>query len=240
MAQARPTLLLTRTEAQSKRFAAEFRARFGADFPIVLSPLMTIVQLSPHLPEGEWPDVIFTSENTVRALLPLLPDRSATAWCVGARTERAAAEAGFATRTGPGDASGLCRAIIADGHVTSILYPRPVYAAGAVAETLISAGIETKSIVVYDQQECAPSREALILIAGPEPVLLPLFSPRSAKLAAAAFAKATAPIWIAAISDSAASAGASLPASKRIVASRPDAEAMLDALGELIAAAKVG
>ena len=236
----RPTLLLTRPEAQSRRFAAAFAARFGADWPVVISPLTEIVELSPELPPGHWPDVIFTSENAVRAFQRLDPDRSATAWCVGVRTAAVAEAAGFSTRIGPGDVAGLCRAIIADGNVTRLLYPRPVHVAGQVEETLKSAGIETKSLLTYDQASRPPSAAALTLMAGPDPVLLPLFSPRSATLAAGAFGSATAPVWIAAMSDATAEAGAKIAARKCIVAAQPDAEAMLDALGDLIAAAMMG
>lgn len=236
----RPTLLLTRPEAQSLRFAAAFRARFGADWPIVISPLTEIVELSPDLPKGDWTDVIFTSENAVRAFARLTADRSATAWCVGGRTAAAAQAAGFRTRTGPGDVAGLCRAIVACGTVTRLLYPRPVHAAGDVGENLKSAGIETKSLLLYDQAARPPTVEAVRLMAGAAPVLLPLFSPRSAALAAGAFASGRAPLRVAAISAATASAGAGLAARACVVAARPDAEAMLDALGVLIDAAKMG
>lgn len=236
----RPTLLLTRPAEQSRRFAAAFRARFGADWPIVISPLTEIVDLSPDLPEDDWADVIFTSENAVRAFARLAADRSATAWCVGGRTAAAAQAAGFRTRTGPGDVAGLCRAIIADGTATRLLYPRPVHAAGDVEETLKSAGIETKSLLIYDQHSRPPTTEAQRLIAGAAPVLLPLFSPRSAVLAAAAFASGSAPFRVAAISAATAEAGATLAARDCVVAARPDAAAMLAALGVLIDAAKMG
>ncbi|WP_347311680.1 uroporphyrinogen-III synthase [Defluviimonas sp. SAOS-178_SWC] len=236
----RPTLLLTRPEAQSRRFADSFRARFGADWPVVISPLSEIALLSPELPEGHWPDLIFSSENVVQAYAHLTSDRSATAWCVGGHTASVAKAAGFRTRTGPGDAEGLCKAIIAAGTVTRLLYPRPVHAAGAVQKTMEFAGIETVSVVLYDQIARPPSADALRLLAGPTPVLLPLFSPRSAALAADAFEARSAPLWIAAISNATAEAGRGLRAARRIVASRPDAEAVLDALGELIAASKMG
>lgn len=236
----RPTLLLTRPEAQSRRFAAAFRARFGADWPIVISPLTEIVELSPDLPAGDWPDVIFTSENAVRAFERLSAGRSATAWCVGDRTAAAATAAGFRTRTGPGDVTGLCRIILADGTVARLLYPRPVHAAGDVEKALRSAGIETKSILAYDQQSRPPTAEALSLTAGAAPVLLPIFSPRSAALAADAFASVSAPLWVVAMSDATAAAGAAIAARRCVVAARPDAEAMLDALGVLIDAAKTG
>lgn len=235
----RPILLLTRPEAQSRRFAETFRARFGADWPVVIAPLMEIRWLSPALPDPLPADILFTSENAVRALVRLTADRRATAWCVGPRTRAAAETAGFMTRLGPGDGAGLAGMIRVDGQVRRLLYPRPVHAAGDLAENLNSAGIETISAVVYDQSELPLSEPAGAVLAGRVPLLLPLFSPRSARLAAKATEGALAPLLVAALSPEVAEA-ADLPARLRVVARRPDADAMLEALGALIAAVKTG
>ncbi len=237
---ARPTLLLTRPEAQSRRFAAAFRARFGEDWPVVVSPLTGIDFLPADLPATLPADIVFTSENAVAAFACLFADRSQTAWCVGTRTEAAAQAAGFATRRGPGDWMGLAQALIAAENVRRVLHPHGVHAAGDLPGMLGSAGIETVSVVLYDQIALPPAPEARRLIASPLPVLLPLFSPRSARLAARAFAGARAPLRLAAISPAADSAAAGLPATARVIAARPDGEAMLDALAALIAAGKTG
>jgi uroporphyrinogen-III synthase len=90
-ARPRATLLLTRPRAASERFAAEIAAR---DLPleVVIAPLMEIVPTGdlPPLPEGA--ALIFTSSNAVEAAGP---GQGRRAWCVGARTRQAAAEAGF-------------------------------------------------------------------------------------------------------------------------------------------------
>lgn len=235
-----PTLLLTRPLAQSHRFAEAFRARFGADWPVVVSPLTEIVFLPSHLPDDLPANIVFTSENAVAAFVRLSDDRRAVAWCVGTRTEDAARNAGFTTRRGPGDWTGLARLLIADGTVRRILHPRAVHAAGDIPGTLASAGIETVTVTTYDQKELRPTAQALRLLGEAGPVLLPLFSPRSARLAVRAFAGAVAPIGLAAISPAADDAAAGLPARTRITAARPDGDAMLDALGALIDAGKTG
>lgn len=240
METARPILLLTRPEAQSRRFAEAFRARFGADWPVVIAPLTGIVWLNPALPARLPAHVVFTSENAVRAFVRLTSDRSATAWCVGPRTQAVAGAAGFATRRGPGDGAGLARLIGASGEVRTVLYPRPFHAAGDLAGELKSAGIETVSLVVYDQEARPLSDDAIRVLGGRSPVLLPLFSPRSARLAVAAAGDARAPILLAAISGAVAQAARGIPALRSVTAARPDGEAMLDALGALIAAVKTG
>ena len=115
-----------------------------------------------------------------------------------------------------------------------------MHAAGDIPGALKSAGIETIPVVVYDQREQPLSDTARAVLGGPVPVLLPLFSPRSAQLAANAARAAAAPLLIAAISPNAAEAVRGVPARRIVTAARPDGEAMLDALGALIAAAKTG
>lgn len=237
----RPVLLLTRPDAQSRRFAALFRARFGANWPVVFSPLTEIAFLPCDLPAGLPSDIVFTSENAVAAFSRLSRDRHATAWCVGTRTEAAAREAKFtATRRGPGDWTGLARLLIEAGEVRRVLHPRGVHAAGDLPGALGSAGIETVSVPIYDQKELPPTAEALDLMQGSRPILLPLFSPRSARLAACAFAAAKAPLRIATISAAADAAASDLPATARAIAARPDGDAMLDTLAALIAAGETG
>lgn len=235
-----PTLLLTRPEAQSRRFAETFRARFGARWPVVIAPLTEIVWLAPALPTPLPDHVLFTSENAVMAFTRLSADRSATAWCVGPRTRAVAEAAGFLTRVGPDDAKGLARTVAAEGNVRRVLYPRPVHAAGDLAGELRSAGTETISLVVYDQREQPLPDAAKALLSAPAPVLVPLFSPRSARLAAKALRDAVAPLCVAALSPAVAEVARALTPAHLVTASRPDGDAMLDALDALLAAGKTG
>ena len=78
-----------------------------------------------------------------------------------------------------------------------------------------------------------------MLLRGADPVLLPLFSPRSSLRAAAALAGAQAPLLLAAIST-AAGAAFGLPVRRRAIAPSPDADGMLAALVALIDAGNTG
>lgn len=226
----RATLLLTRPEAQSLRFADAFRQRFGSDWPVVISPLTRFKQLNPDPVLKDMTDLIFTSENAVRAYVHLGGKSSGQAWCVGERTVQAARSAGFSTRSGPGDAAGLAQMIVASGAGRNMLWPRPVHAAFDIEKALNLAGIETISLIVYDQVACNPIPDAIALMASSTRVLLPLFSARSASIAGDAFADAKAAICVASISSNVAAASAMLPAKHRITAANPDATGMLDAL----------
>ncbi|MCV2867244.1 uroporphyrinogen-III synthase [Defluviimonas sp. WL0002] len=233
----RPTLILTRPASQAAAFAGAFRARFGADWPIITSPLTEIRYLTPAMDLTGCEAVIFTSANAVEGFRRLFPSTNLPALCVGARTAQAARAAGFQATEGPGDAQGLARQIIASAQARRLAYPHGAEIAFDISGMLESAGIETVSAVVYDQTRVAPSVELLRALGAREPLLLPLFSPASARRASAAMCDVSAPLYIAAMSDRVAQAARPLAHAALEVAAQPDAGAMLDALAALIAAA---
>lgn len=94
----------------------------------------------------------------------------------------------------------------------------------------LARALPVEGMVVYDQTAVPPSAEALGVLAGSAPVILPLFSPRSARLAAAAAAGARAPLLPVAISAAAAHAWGAARAEPTRLALRPDAAAMLAAV----------
>lgn len=236
----RPTLLLTRPRAASARFAALFGARFGPDWPVVIAPLMQTewLTLEPAGPAPDGCDLIFTSETAVAAWCRLTTDRGARAWCVGPRTADAARQAGFAVAEGPGTAEGLARTIAAARPANRLLWPSGRAIAADMTSLLQDHGLIAERLVVYDQTTLPLGEEAGGLLAGRSPVLLPLFSPRSAELAAGAMARRNAPIWLAAISPAAAAAALPLAADRQAVAAHPDADGMMGALAALIAPAQ--
>ena len=236
----RATLLLTRPEVQSHRFARSFREKFGSDWPILISPLVRIVWRDPGaLPEID-ADLIFTSENAVAGYARLTARRTGIAWCVGQRTEEAAQQHGFRTRIGPGDAQRLIETICREGAEKKYIWPRAVHASRDISQEMNFAGIDTISVIVYDQPTCEPTPEALLLMQRKVPVLLPLFSTRSALIASSAFPAPIAEVYVAAISQAVAKAATKLQARRLVVAERPDGSSMLSALGALIAADMTG
>jgi uroporphyrinogen-III synthase len=235
MSSARPSLLLTRPKAQSLRFADAFAARFGADWPIVISPLTELVFLSPDLPQDQGRALIFTSETAVAAFARLTDRRDMTVFCVGPRTARVAAGAGFTdVRAGDSDGLALTAAIIASGHAGPFLHVRGAHVARDLAGTLAAAGMQVEQVIAYDQPPLPMTPQAMGLMRSPGRVLLPLFSPRAAELAGLSMVQAGGGPLIAAISEAVARAAAGLRPSSLVIARRPDASAMLDALDDLI------
>lgn len=235
----RPPLLLTRPGPQSRRFARDFAATFGADWPIVISPLSRLDFLDPSLALDGVGTLIFTSETGVAGFLRLTDRRDLRAWCVGGRTAEVARAAGMPVVVGPGDGAGMIQQILADPPAGAMLHVHGRHMAVDVAEVLTRAGLRADGVTVYDQVALPLTPEAVSLLQGPDRVLLPLFSPRGARLMAQTTPSPRAPLLVAAISQAVADGAAPLLPRRLEVAREPNAAMMLDALQRLIAAEQV-
>jgi len=233
----RPVLLLTRPQAQACRFAALAHTRLGPHRTIV-APLMEIEQRPPECDPAGYATFLFTSENGVTAFAAQSRLRDRPALCVGKRTAETAAAAGFTARSaaaGGGDVEALIALVLRERPAEPLLHLRGEHAAAPLAARLSAAGLACDEAVVYAQTALSLAPEARLALAGEAPVLLPLFSPRSAELAAGALGRldeaARAPLYPVAISRAAARAwerSGGAPAAG--VAERPDSGAMLAAL----------
>lgn len=227
-----PTLLLTRPAAQSQRFAQQLRARLG-DVAVMISPLMQTEFLQPVLPSQHFQAVIFTSETGVEAAMRLQINLPTRAFCVGNRTAAVARAGGFAAQSAEGEVEALAAMILASGIKGPILHLRGADSAGDLAGVLTKGGLETVSLIVYRQNPLALSVAAMDLIESGQPILIPVFSPRSARLLVRALPKAVAgPLLIVAISKVAAAEAKALGPTLMTVAAHPDGENMLHAVVE--------
>lgn len=189
--------------------------------------------LSPSLQLSGDENVIFTSETAVRAFARLEARRSFQAWCVGERTAKVARHAGFKVSVGPGDAQGLAGIIERSRPGARYFWPHGADTAFDMASALNGAGVRTNSATVYDQVAKPLSVEASEILQQACPVLVPLFSTRSAALFAEEARHATAPLLIAVIGAHAAQEMAMLKPERCIVSARPDSESLLDAIDQL-------
>ena len=223
-----PTLLLTRPRAGSERFARQFRARCGQDWPIVIAALMEIEPTGVDLPAAN--ALIFTSEQAVGPVAKAAALAGRPVFCVGERTASVARSAGFEVLAVGVNAEDLLGLILAAPDPGVLLHARGNETAFPLAERLGTAGRQIREAVVYAQVPQPPSAEALALLQKPGPLLLPVFSPNSGRLLTALAQGAQAQLRVAAISEAAAKACAGLPAARLQVAQTPSAEALLDAL----------
>ncbi|MDO5706528.1 MAG: uroporphyrinogen-III synthase, partial [Paracoccus sp. (in: a-proteobacteria)] len=216
-----PTVLLTRPDADSRRFADQLAADADTSaLPVLIAPLMRIVPL-PHDPAAleAARGLLFTSAQAV----PFAgAGRGRIAYCVGGHTAGAARAAGFDVIEGPGDAAGLAP-IVATATVP-LVHPRGRY---------LARDLGAQGVIVYDQEQLPPEPTALDLLAGDAPVILPLFSPRSARLAAGMAQGSRAPLWIAPISVAARQAWDG-PAARCETALTPDAPGIHAAIRRLV------
>lgn len=235
--QSRPVpVLITRPAGQGDRFLTALRERFGDAVRPVLSPLLSPVFLSPDWPDGPYSSLILTSETGAEAAARLrdagrcLPQRAV---CVGDRTAQVARERGFDAASAQGDAEALITLILNNGDTGPFLHLRGREARGDIAPRLTAKGVPTHAAVVYAQEPLALTEEARAMLRGPDAVVVPLFSPRTAELLTSQGPFA-APLLVAAISLACAINIDALSPSRLEIATRPDAEAMLQAMSALI------
>lgn len=243
------TVLLTRPEAQSRRFAAQVEGRLGSGVRVVIAPVMRIAPCGPlpGLAPGDVP--VFTSESGAEAFAALGGACVGPAFAVGGHTAAVARRLGFAPVVeGPGDGAGLAGVIArAEGGAEGmaqvgahggpegrvIWHLHGAHVAGDVTGLLRARGIKARDAAIYDQVAEPLSAEARALLAGDAPVLVPVFSARTARLLAGDLAQARAPVGLAAISPAVAGHLPVQSAGKVAVAARADAAAVLDLLAEL-------
>lgn len=212
----RPILLLTRPGDDSERTAA----RIGAD--VIVAPILQIVPVDHDgAALAQAPGLVFTSAHAVASAGP---GRGRPAICVGERTGQVARDAGFAVIQGAGTADSLVPLIAASP--VPLVHPHGRHLAQRLA---------VPGVVVYDQRPQPLTARARAALMGARPVVVPVYSPRSARLLAGMAAGARAPLWLVAISDAAAAAWTA-PAARRAVADQPSGRAMDAAIRAMLAA----
>lgn len=221
-----PILILTRPLAQSERFAAEVRALWKSPLQIIHSPLIEIVPL-PALCEA--PDaVIFTSANGVAAAQRLDLPKGLKAWCVGAKTAELADVAGYIAIAGPGDADGLVADLLAAKPKGRLAHIRGVHGRGNISARLNAAGLICEDVIAYDQKELVLTKEAKAVLTASDPVIFPLFSPRTATILARQ-GPLIAPVHVVAMSVAVQKAVTEARATQVVTAQQPDHDAMVTA-----------
>ena len=216
--QTQPVVLITRPEPASRRFARQI-ADLG--LATVIAPLMRIVPVAhDEAAVAAATGLVITSENA----MPFAGEgRGRRAICVGPRTAELAREAGFDVTQGPGDAARMMPLL--DDLGPGWLHPHGAH---------VAARLPVPGMVVYEQEALPLPPDGAALLRGEGPVILPLFSPRSAALAGSAAAGAAAPLWLVPISAAAAAAWSGPPPARTAVAGTPDADGIAQAIRGLL------
>lgn len=229
MSRTRPKLLLTRPLAQSRAFAESLPDAFD----VIISPLVRLV-LRPVAQLEADSALILTSSNAVTALAASVPPiEGRSAYCVGKATAEAARNLGAQIILTAPTARDLLDALRAHPPGQSLCYLRAEHISLDLEKHLKEAGIDTNSQVVYALEDEPFTEPALDWLCGAEPVIVPLFSTRSAARLARALPDPCAPLHLVAISQKVGDAWTGpRPASLR-VAAQPDARHMRDEINPL-------
>lgn len=228
---AKPTLLLTRPVASSIRFATRLNTETPSQAELVISPVLEIVALDASIDLNGMYGVIFSSANGV-AHGPLGDGQ--IAHCVGTRTAEAAQARGWQVGKIAQDADQLVMALKKASISGPLLHLSGKFQRGDIAERLTQSNIPTKRVPIYDQCILPLTDAAQAALCGEGPVVLPLFSPRTAAYLVQQ-AKGFGQVYAIAMSAAVAQELEGVSLAELQVLPEPTAEAMVSAVELLLA-----
>jgi uroporphyrinogen-III synthase len=230
-----PTLLLTRPRDSAEEFA---KAHDWAG-KVVIAPLLQIV-LRPVAPPALGEGVIVTSRHGVQALAAVSARRDTALWCVGPGTWAAARAAGFDNlHMAEGTAAALLDLLRANPPDQPLVHMCGAHVVMDLCAELRSAGLSARPLVCYDQHALALCTKAQRALSEAGDVVVPVFSPRSARIFAREWHELTRPratLHAVAISQAAVDGLSGLPLHTLRIAQTPDMQGMLAELAALQAA----
>ncbi len=222
-----PILLVTRPAAAADRFVAKVRNAAKIELNVVLSPSFTIDPLQVDLPDEGFDHLIVTSFNGVHQAKRLGAPKGTPTWCVGKATTQVAMDLGFDARFAGETADTLVKTLIKVAPRGGILHLSGVHTRGNIVERLTQAGMTAQRIETYNQSVRSPTDEAITAFAGRHPIVLPVFSPRSACLLSRQ--KVSAPIHLIAMSSAVKAAFLSETWLNCTIAEQPTEDEMVNA-----------
>jgi uroporphyrinogen-III synthase len=229
-------LIMTRPEGANEGFLKLIPSATRAALDIILSPLIEIVGIgeTPTIPPDS--GAIFTSGNGVR-FGPQGFGRPA--FCVGQSTTARAVGAGWQAVCAGTDSGELVEALMKTRPERPLVHLGGVHARGNVAERLSADGLLVSRIEVYDQKLLPLTEKAKAVLQSNRPVIVPLFSPRTARQFSDE-CPAPSRVAVAALSPSIARSLGTLPVAWLEIAETPDAEAICASVEKLIRAISLG
>lgn len=177
MVMKRPTLMMTRPRAAAERFVSALDPRVMGNIDVLFAPLMEIVAFGAVPENTSLAAAIFTSAQAVS----FAPDGARrTAYCVGAQTAAQAQAMGWNVQETVQDADELVAALSVRKNLGPLVHLAGRHRRGDIAERLRLAGAEVEVIELYQQRLLPLSSDARAVLSRETPVIVPLFSPRTA------------------------------------------------------------
>lgn len=174
----RPALLLTRPAESARTFIDRLDPDVLRGVTVCISPLLRIAPLDVHPDLDGFRSIIFTSANGAD-MAPLGEGRAAA--CVGDRTALAAQARGWDVRRVARTADDLVQSLLEEPMPQPLLHISGQHRRGEIAQRLSEAGQKADVIAIYDQELIALTDTATELLMADRPVIVPLFSPRTAR-----------------------------------------------------------
>lgn len=224
-----PIVIVTRPEPGGTIFANALPQTVQA----IVSPLIRIEHLPIQLKEQP-AGLVLTSQHAAKAVDDIGPAKDIPIFCVGDRTAAAVRAAGYEARSASANANGLVEMILAAKPRAPLLHLRGEHTRGDVADRLTLAGVKCVEQVVYEQVATKLSETALSALTGENPVILPLFSPRTVSILSEQ-GPFSAPAHVVAISEEVAREAKCLKPADVAIATAPNSKAMQSATSRLIA-----
>lgn len=196
----------------------------------ILTPLLRIEPTGVDVSLAPSDAVIFSSGNGVR----FAPDGAGrVAYCVGSATTQAAQDRGWAARQSGDTAEALARELVQNPPVQRLIYLSGTHTRGNILGRLRAAGADVHRVALYDQRTCDLTDAARRALGGDRPVLVPLFSPRTATHFFAQSPALERAVLLG-LSDAVAACAPRRLRESVIVSAAPNAHAMIKALQETV------
>ncbi|WP_208349984.1 uroporphyrinogen-III synthase [Pseudaestuariivita rosea] len=202
---------------------------------MIISPIIRISFLTTDDEFDHYSAFIFTSGNGVEAFLRLAMDGPRGAYCVGQKTSDLARQAGFQVAATAPTVDDLVKTIVQANPRGELLHIRGEHSVGDLDKRLTEAGLKIRSKTLYQQLEEPLNDAAMALLQRDTHLILPVFSPRSARLLVPYLQDIRARIDFVAISDAVKAALEPIWTDSSLVARRPDADGVFDRIKEIVA-----
>lgn len=226
-------LLMTRPVDASTRFVDELGEAITRRLDICFSPLLDIVPIATEITFDDANGVLFTSANGVQIASDLTTRRDLPCYSVGSNTTVRATELGWQAVCVGDTSEDMIKALMDRKDDAKLVHLSGRHTRGDIANRLSSAGRTVRNIVIYDQVLRHLTDQARRILAAETPVIVPIFSPRTARQFASQVA-ATAPIYVAALSKAVAEPLKNSPMRNILIAERPTTAAMKPVVERLL------
>ena len=229
-------ILMTRPKGSNQRFIDRIAPDLSKRLRVVSSPLIAIKPLGSPVRIDPEDAAVFTSGNGV---LHAPPGDGRRAYCVGEQTTGRAQQAGWDAICAGFDAAALIDTLRQIAPSQPLHHFHGVHVRVDVVAELKKLGLDATATPVYDQVLQPFSEEALQTLSEKAPVLVPLFSPRTAEHFAE-LAPSTARAIIIAMSTAVADPCGRAGFGPVYVAQEPTAQSMVNCLEKWLTETRPG